>query len=766
MPAMNSEESAANQTPFFTMCDMVSAGILVYREDTVVYMNRAAMQLTGYSMHASDNPPGLAALVHPDHREEVKTLIENNRAGGANTQAVECKLLDKTGQTRWVDLHFSEISWDEKPAFMITVFDISRHKVNEEELSKSREKYRMLLENLSEILYTLDHNANITYISPNISDISGFTAEEVIGRNFIEFVHPDDKQERLAQFKKVMSGAIEPSEYRFLKKDGDSVWIRTKAKLLYKNGQPVGIQGVLTEITDLKEYEQELLKAKERAEAAEKAKSSFLANMSHEIRTPMNAILGFSEILEDKLDNEEHQKFLKLIRSSGNHLLQLLNDILDLSKIDAERIEIRPHVVNIASMFEDIHLIFKEKAEQKGLGFSFYIPSDFPGMVELDESRLKQVLFNLLDNAVKYTEKGGVEVETSFQFDTADKGSLLIRVKDTGIGIAEESKELIFKPFFQQRRQEDYYLGGTGLGLPISRKLVEKMGGQISLESKPGAGSVFFVRLPDITVHDTKQEQKEQEDKPQRVSFDRARVLVVDDTPSSLELIAFQMERLNINAITAGGGEEALRTMNAQKPDLVILDIMMPDPDGYEVARRIRKTPGMDQIPVIAYTAFVNEPGQQALQDLFDDVLHKPVSKQELYAILTKHLPNFKQEIPEISATGDDTTSAETTNSVLRQADMLSSEQRSRLPELLEILDKETLPLWNSVKEQLVLFKIESFAGSIEKLGEDFSMDLLRNYAKRLQQDLDSLDLDALRDDLKEFPSLVEQIRQMADGQN
>lgn len=211
---MFSEESAANRSPFSAMCDMVSAGILVYREDTVVYMNRAATQITGYSMNATDNPPGFAALVHPDHREEVKHLIENNRAEGANTQALECKLLDKTGQTRWVDLHFDEISWEGKSAFMISVFDISRHKANEEELSKSREKYRMLIENLSEILYTLDHNANITYISPNISDISGFTAEEVIGRNFIEFVHPDDKQERLAQFKKVMSGAIEPSEYR------------------------------------------------------------------------------------------------------------------------------------------------------------------------------------------------------------------------------------------------------------------------------------------------------------------------------------------------------------------------------------------------------------------------------------------------------------------------------------------------------------------------------------------------------------------------
>jgi len=369
------------------------------------------------------------------------------------------------------------------------------------EIAQSRDQYKMLIENLNEVIYTIDAGANVTYISPNIEWISGYTADEVLGKNFVEFVYTEDRPGRMEQFRKVFSGTMEPSEYRFVKKNGELVWVRTKARPLIKNDQVIGLQGTLTDINDLKEFEQELILAKEKAEAAEKAKSAFLANISHEIRTPMNAILGFSEVLYERLEETDNKRMLKLVNNSGKHLLELLNEILDFSKIDAGRIEISPMEMDVKSLLNEMETIFTEKAKRKGLDFICRVDDSLPSCVKLDSFRLRQVLYNLLDNAIKFTRAGTIGLYAGFEAKSdSSAGKLIIRVVDTGKGIRPEEVSDIFKPFSQQSDQAPGEYEGTGLGLTISKKLINLMGGDIHLKSSPGEGSTFSVVIPEIPV--------------------------------------------------------------------------------------------------------------------------------------------------------------------------------------------------------------------------------------------------------------------------
>ncbi len=369
------------------------------------------------------------------------------------------------------------------------------------EVSRNRDQYKMLVENLNEVVYTIDAKANVTYISPNIEWISGYTAGEVLGKNFVEFVYIEDKHERMEQFRKVFSGNMEPSEYRFVKKNGELVWVRTKARPLIKDNQVIGLQGTLTDITDLKEFEQELILAKDQAVAAEKAKSAFLANISHEIRTPMNSILGFSEVLYERLEDADNKRMLQMVRNSGKHLLELLNEVLDFSKIDAGHVNISPMEVDITSMLKEMEMVFSERAKRKKLNFVCRVDDSMPRFVKLDSFRLRQVLYNLLDNAIKFTNAGEVRLFATFEAESGNsEGELVIGVEDTGKGIRPEEMSAIFKPFSQQSDQAPGEYGGTGLGLTISKKLVNLMGGDIHLESTPDKGSVFTVVIPGVPV--------------------------------------------------------------------------------------------------------------------------------------------------------------------------------------------------------------------------------------------------------------------------
>ncbi len=505
---------------------------------------------------------------------------------------------------------------------------------------------------------------------------------------------------------------------------------------------------MLVNVKKRTKLENKLMEERQKAEMANKAKSEFLANMSHEIRTPMNAILGFSEALYHQLDSVQHQKMIKSILNSGNLLMTLLNDILDLSKIEAGKLDIVLLPLDLNAQLQEIMLLFQDKAQKKGLDFNVQITPDFPETIVHDEIRIKQILFNLVGNAIKFTHKGSVTIKTAFVPYNENCGRLEIAVEDTGIGIPESQQEIIFEAFRQQAGQSNRQYGGTGLGLAISKRLIEKMKGTITVNSKVGQGSVFSIVFPDVEVKKGIRRKEVTCDIPD-LYFEDANILVVDDFVSNIEAIESLLLSTGIMITAAENGEMALDILEYLSPDLILLDMRMPGIDGYEVARRIKADSAKKHIPVIAFTASVFSSEKIENTSIFDGFLYKPVNRAELFKELSKFLKHS------VSARSNNF-SVENVASVVISPDILS-----RIPEILSELEKRFLPRWKVIKDSLVLFKIEPFADDLLNFAKEYEFEYLIRYAARLKEDIELIDLDLLKNEMNEFPKIITTIQQL-----
>ncbi len=516
---------------------------------------------------------------------------------------------------------------------LIQANEIEQRKKAEKSLKESEQRLRTLSDTTTAGIFIFDGN-KIVYANPASEQLSGYSNQELMALNIMDLVHPDFKKLVRIQSIATRSGKKGSShfEIKILRKHGEESWLDVNIELIQWMGNQAGIISAF-DITTSKQAQEDLIKAKEKAEESDRVKSAFLANMSHEIRTPMNGILGFLNLLQDPdLTKNNMSAFIKIVNESGERLLNTINDIIEISKIEAGQVPVDYSSVDIHEILNYMLEFFKPEAEKKGLTLRYNHLAGNNTVFSTDRNKLESIITNLLKNALKFTDTGTVE----FGINYVDK-NLTFFVKDSGIGIPEDKLDVIFERFMHAELNRTRQHEGSGLGLSISRAYTEMLGGKIWAESELGKGSVFYVSFHlEPVIGKNKEAVKNIE--VELIDTTDNTILIAEDDDSSYKYLKYILGKKNIKIIRATNGLEAV-DFCTKNPDisLILMDIKMPLLDGYEATKQISGI--RKELPIIAQTAYaLPEERQKALACGCVEYLSKPIRKDKLLKLVNKYL--------------------------------------------------------------------------------------------------------------------------------
>jgi len=662
------------------------------------------------------------------HKESHKVVIERitNMINEKNYSptSIQEKLLTLKGNVRYSETTSNVFEVDNQKLVLVTFNDITDRIKAEKELKESEKRYRNLFEQ-STIPGIVHIEGRIVMANNAVCKFSeSDNKNSLIGKRIEDFILPEYLESSKSEMQKMLR-----SKKNFYLKNQKLLTVNKNIKIanisgfLFKLHGKTAIQISLNDVTEIVKIQKQLKIATRKANEANKLKSEFLANMSHEIRTPMNAILGFSEILKSKFDdNSQYKMFVDSIYSSGKNLLNLINDILDLSKIEAGRLEPQYEEINFIALISDIQQIFSLEIKNKGLDLKIDIDKKIPQYLMLDYTRLNQIFFNLVGNASKFTEEGYILIKIELLNETTNYADIKIQIKDTGIGIPESQISHIFDSFKQVDGQSTRKYGGTGLGLAIVKRLVEMMNGTISVTSQKNIGSTFTIIIKKIEKGISNFQKEKEIFNFEDINFRKSKILIVEDIESNRDIINAYLESHNVEIQEAVNGLDALKKLENFSPKLILMDIQMPEMNGYEATKIIKEKD--KNIKVIALSAFAMNEQVEKYKDIFDDYLTKPVSEHDLIKILNKYLKG-KENDKELNKN------------------------------IKTKIKTELLPYYQNVKNNLSLDETLELSEKLINFGQKFDIEIFVEQGTKLQNATKNFKLEKMETILEQLKNII-----------